>query len=141
MMSFGKEFSLESKKLWKIAGPAIFTCLCQYSVEAITQTFAGLVSEIDLAAFAIANNVIGGFAYGIMVSVFRFTIFFFFFWFEIMLKISFSIFPWFWLLSIILIVFVPWILYTGKKWISDRDCKHVHWSQTLFVFCSYFKWS
>lgn len=65
---FVREFGQESKKLWKIAGPAIFTALCQYSLGALTQTFAGLVSEIDLAAVAVENSVIAGLAYGVMVS-------------------------------------------------------------------------
>lgn len=65
---FVKEFGYESKKLWKIAGPAIFTAICQYSLGALTQTFAGLVSEMDLAAVAVENSVIAGLAYGVMVS-------------------------------------------------------------------------
>lgn len=65
---FVREFGQESKKLWKLAGPAIFTALCQYSLGALTQTFAGLVSEIDLAAVAVENSVIAGLAYGVMVS-------------------------------------------------------------------------
>ncbi|KAK6160254.1 hypothetical protein DH2020_003635 [Rehmannia glutinosa] len=38
---FIKAFNVESKKLWYLAGPAIFTSVCQYSLGAITQTFAG----------------------------------------------------------------------------------------------------
>lgn len=65
---FVKRFGYESKNLWKIAGPAIFTAICQYSLGALTQTFAGLVSELDLAAVAVENSVIAGLAYGVMVS-------------------------------------------------------------------------
>ncbi|GLJ19444.1 hypothetical protein SUGI_0350970 [Cryptomeria japonica] len=59
----------ESKKLWYLAGPAIFTSLCQYSLAAITQTFVGHVGDIELAAFSIANSVISGLSYGIMLGM------------------------------------------------------------------------
>lgn len=66
-LHFSKVFTAESKKLWYLAGPAIFTSVCQYSLGAITQTFAGHVSTLDLAAFSIENSVIGGLSLGIMV--------------------------------------------------------------------------
>lgn len=64
---FFRNFSVESKKLWYLAGPAIFTSICQYSLGAITQVFIGRVGTLDLAAFAIENSVIAGFSFGIMV--------------------------------------------------------------------------
>ena len=66
---FFYQFGVESKKLWYLAGPAIFTSVCQYSLGAITQTFAGHVGTLDLAAFSIENSVIAGFSLGIMVSL------------------------------------------------------------------------
>ncbi|OVA18626.1 Multi antimicrobial extrusion protein [Macleaya cordata] len=60
---------LESKKLWKIAGPAIFTAICQYSIGAITQTFIGHVGALELASVSIANSVVTGFAFGIMYGL------------------------------------------------------------------------
>lgn len=65
---FFREFMVESRKLWYLAGPAIFTSICQYSLGAITQTFAGQLSTIDLAAFSVENSVIAGFSFGVMVS-------------------------------------------------------------------------
>ena len=65
---FVEEFGYESKKLWRIAGPAIFTAICQYSLGALTQTFAGHVSELDLAAVSVENSVIAGLAFGVMVN-------------------------------------------------------------------------
>ncbi|KAF8377464.1 hypothetical protein HHK36_030842 [Tetracentron sinense] len=59
---------LESKKLWKIAGPAIFTAICQYSLGAITQIFAGHLGTVELAAVSIENSVIAGFAFGVMLA-------------------------------------------------------------------------
>jgi MATE family multidrug resistance protein len=62
-----KEFGHESKRLWKLAGPAIFTSICQYSLGALTQTFAGFVGEVELAAVSVENSVIAGLAFGVMV--------------------------------------------------------------------------
>ncbi|XP_020235445.1 protein DETOXIFICATION 33 [Cajanus cajan] len=64
-----ERFGFESKKLWKIAGPAILTSLCQYSLGALTQTFTGLVGELDLAAVAVENSVVAGLAFGIMLGM------------------------------------------------------------------------
>lgn len=68
-LGFGKEFRIESRKLWKIAGPAIFTALCQYSLGAITQTFVGQVGEIELAAVSVENSVVAGLAFGVMLGM------------------------------------------------------------------------
>ncbi|KAF5955668.1 hypothetical protein HYC85_008524 [Camellia sinensis] len=68
-LSFLKQFRVESKKLWHLAGPAILTALCQYSLGALTQTFAGLVSEINLAAVSVENSVIAGLAFGVMLGM------------------------------------------------------------------------
>ncbi|KAI9199977.1 hypothetical protein LWI28_000983 [Acer negundo] len=68
-VSVVKEFGYESKRLWKIAGPAIFTAICQYSLGALTQTFAGLVGELELAAVSVENSVIAGLAFGIMLGM------------------------------------------------------------------------
>ena len=65
---FTRAFLVESKKLWFLAGPAIFTSICQYSLGAITQTFAGHVGTLQLAAVSIENSVIAGFSFGVMVS-------------------------------------------------------------------------
>nr|GEZ35565.1 multi antimicrobial extrusion protein [Tanacetum cinerariifolium] len=63
---FFTQFGIESKKLWYLAGPAIFTSVCRYSLGAVTQTFAGHVGTLDLAAFSVENSVIAGFSLGIM---------------------------------------------------------------------------
>ncbi|KAL6983746.1 Protein DETOXIFICATION 31 [Sarracenia purpurea var. burkii] len=66
---FFREFGVESRKLWYLAGPAIFTSLCQYSLGAITQTFAGHVGTLELAAVSIENSVIAGFSFGVMLGM------------------------------------------------------------------------
>ncbi|KAL0414363.1 UNVERIFIED_CONTAM: protein DETOXIFICATION 31 [Sesamum radiatum] len=67
--SFMTAFKAESSKLWYLAGPAIFTSIFQYSIGAITQTFAGHVGTIDLAAFSVVNNFFAGFCFGIMMGM------------------------------------------------------------------------
>ncbi|KAK4358271.1 hypothetical protein RND71_023881 [Anisodus tanguticus] len=66
---FFREFTIESKKLWYLAGPAIFTSLCKYSLGAVTQTFAGHVGTLELAAVSIENSVIAGFSFGVMLGM------------------------------------------------------------------------
>ncbi|KAL6012422.1 Protein DETOXIFICATION 33 [Asimina triloba] len=67
--SLFKQATRESKKLWVIAAPAIFTSICQYSLGAITQTFAGHVGTLELAAVSVENSVIAGLAFGIMLGM------------------------------------------------------------------------
>ncbi|XP_009796678.1 protein DETOXIFICATION 29-like [Nicotiana sylvestris] len=67
--NFFREFSYESKKLWYLAGPAIFTSLCQYSLGAVTQLFAGHVGPIQLAAVSVENSVIMGIAEGVLLGM------------------------------------------------------------------------
>ncbi|XP_075485518.1 protein DETOXIFICATION 29-like [Primulina tabacum] len=66
---FFDEFRTESRKLWYLAAPAIFTCICQYSLGAITQTFAGHVGTLELASFSIENSVIAGLSFGVMLGM------------------------------------------------------------------------
>ncbi|PSS28522.1 Protein DETOXIFICATION like [Actinidia chinensis var. chinensis] len=66
---FFSKFKVESRKLWYLAGPAIFTSICQYSLGAITQTFAGHLGTLDLAAVSIENSVIAGFSFGVMLGM------------------------------------------------------------------------
>lgn len=58
---------IESKKLWHIVGPAIFSRVASYSMLVITQAFAGHLGDLELAAISIANNVIVGFDFGLLV--------------------------------------------------------------------------
>lgn len=68
---FFSAFKEESIKLWYLAGPAILTTIFQYSLGAITQTFAGHVGTLDLAAFSVENSVIAGLCFGVMVSYYH----------------------------------------------------------------------
>ncbi|XWS69065.1 hypothetical protein CRYUN_Cryun04dG0147600 [Craigia yunnanensis] len=66
---FCKQYWIESKKLWFLAGPAIFTTICQYSLGAITQVFSGQVGNLALAAVSVENSVIAGFSFGAMLGM------------------------------------------------------------------------
>lgn len=87
-LNFVQRFGFESKKLWKIAGPAIITALCQYSLGALTLTFAGQVGELDLAAVSVENSCVAGFAFGVMVVKLNF--FIFIFWLDCYYSIVFN---------------------------------------------------
>ncbi|XP_059657864.1 protein DETOXIFICATION 29-like isoform X2 [Cornus florida] len=69
VQDFIREFAVESKKLWYLAAPAIFTSICQYSLGAITQVLAGHVGTIELAAVSVENSVIAGFSLGMMLGM------------------------------------------------------------------------
>ncbi|OIW10599.1 hypothetical protein TanjilG_15971 [Lupinus angustifolius] len=60
---------IESKKLWHIVGPAIFSRIASYSMLVITQSFAGHLGDLELAAISIANNVIVGFDFGLLLGM------------------------------------------------------------------------
>ncbi|KAJ6739892.1 PROTEIN DETOXIFICATION [Salix purpurea] len=60
---------IESKKLWQIVGPAIFSRLTSYSMLVITQAFAGHLGDLELAGISIANNVIVGFDFGLLLGM------------------------------------------------------------------------
>lgn len=59
---------LESKKLWQVAAPSIFSRLAMFSVTVVTQSFAGHLSDLDLAAISIATTVIIAVTFGFMVT-------------------------------------------------------------------------
>nr|XP_010941348.1 protein DETOXIFICATION 33-like [Elaeis guineensis] len=66
---FVKEVVKENKRLWYLAGPAIFTSLAQYSLGATTQVFAGQLTTLALDAVSTENMVIAGLAFGLMLSM------------------------------------------------------------------------
>ncbi|WOL12485.1 protein DETOXIFICATION 27-like [Canna indica] len=60
---------IESKKLWRVVGPVIFCTVVAYSLNVITQAFAGHLGDSELASFSIANTVIVGFNYGLFLGM------------------------------------------------------------------------
>ncbi|KAL0648239.1 hypothetical protein Bca4012_046530 [Brassica carinata] len=64
-----RDILVETKKLWRIVGPAIFTRITTYLILVITQAFAGHLGELELAAISIVNNVIIGFNFGLLLGM------------------------------------------------------------------------
>ncbi|XP_013623773.1 PREDICTED: protein TRANSPARENT TESTA 12-like [Brassica oleracea var. oleracea] len=61
---------VETKKLWRIVGPAIFTRITTYLILIITQAFAGHLGELELAAISIVSNVvIVGYNFGLLLGM------------------------------------------------------------------------
>ncbi|CAN4092399.1 unnamed protein product [Withania somnifera] len=60
---------IESKKLWHIVGPAIFSRIATYTMNIITQGFAGHLGEVELAAISISNTVIVGLNFGLLLGM------------------------------------------------------------------------
>ncbi|KAF6166815.1 hypothetical protein GIB67_005691 [Kingdonia uniflora] len=60
---------VESKKLWHIVGPAIFSRIASFSMNVITQSFAGHIGDLEMASISIANGVIVGFNFGLLLGM------------------------------------------------------------------------
>ena len=61
-------FWTESRKLWQITAPSIFSRVAAATMNIVTQAFAGHLGEVELASISIANTVIVGFNFGLLVS-------------------------------------------------------------------------
>jgi MATE family multidrug resistance protein len=57
----------ESKKLWEIVGPSIFTRTATYGLNVVMQAFAGHLGDLELASVSFAFTVLAGFNYGLLV--------------------------------------------------------------------------
>ncbi|XP_040998981.1 protein DETOXIFICATION 27-like [Juglans microcarpa x Juglans regia] len=68
-LGIGPRIWIESKKLWYIAGPAIFSRVVNFSMSVITQAFAGHLGEVELAALSIGLSVILGFSFGFLLGM------------------------------------------------------------------------
>ncbi|KAJ4822027.1 Protein DETOXIFICATION 27 [Turnera subulata] len=60
---------IETQKLWQIVGPAILSRVAAFSMNIITQAFAGHLGDVELAAISIANTVIVGFNFGLLLGM------------------------------------------------------------------------
>lgn len=58
----------ENKKLWVVAGPAIFSRFSTFGVSLITQAFVGHIGSTELAAYSIIATVLLRFAISIQVT-------------------------------------------------------------------------
>ncbi|KAF3515085.1 hypothetical protein F2Q69_00000411 [Brassica cretica] len=51
------DIMVETKKLWRIVGPSIFTRITTYLILVITQAFAGHLGELELAAISLSSTM------------------------------------------------------------------------------------
>ncbi|XP_058079492.1 protein DETOXIFICATION 21-like isoform X2 [Magnolia sinica] len=65
----GRKICAESKKLWIVAGPAIFTRFSTFGVSVISQAFIGHIGSTELAAFALVSTVLLRFGNGILLGM------------------------------------------------------------------------
>ncbi|XP_024977241.1 protein DETOXIFICATION 27-like [Cynara cardunculus var. scolymus] len=63
------KFWIESKKLWYIVGPSIFSRIASFTMNVVTQAFAGHLGDIELAAITISTSVIVGFNFGLLLGM------------------------------------------------------------------------
>ena len=66
--SVGKRVWEESKKMWEVAGPAIFTRFSTFGIVVVSQSFIGHIGSNELAAYALVMTVLVRFANGVLVS-------------------------------------------------------------------------
>ena len=57
----------ESKSMWIVAAPAIFTRFSTFGLNVISQAFVGHIGPRELAAFALVFTVLIRFANGVLV--------------------------------------------------------------------------
>ena len=59
----------ESKKIWVVAGPAIFTRFSTFGTNVVSQAFIGHIGSTELAAYSLVFTVLVRFANGILVCL------------------------------------------------------------------------
>lgn len=60
---------IENKKMWAVAGPAIFTRFTNFGTSVISQAFVGHIGSTELAAYALVFTVFMRFANGILLGM------------------------------------------------------------------------
>ncbi|KAI4307443.1 hypothetical protein L6164_030632 [Bauhinia variegata] len=66
---FSNKLWIETKKLWFIVGPSIFSRVAAFTMNVVTQAFAGHLGDVQLASISIANTVIVGFNFGLLLGM------------------------------------------------------------------------
>ncbi|KAJ7971988.1 Protein DETOXIFICATION [Quillaja saponaria] len=68
-LSLKKKIWRENKKMWVVAGPAIFTRFSTFGINVISQAFIGHIGSTELAAYALVITVLIRFANGILLGM------------------------------------------------------------------------
>ncbi|KAI4328814.1 hypothetical protein L6164_021140 [Bauhinia variegata] len=61
--------SVETAKLWSIAGPIAFNIFCNYGINSFTNIFVGHMGDLELSAVAISLSVISNFSFGFLLGM------------------------------------------------------------------------
>ncbi|KAL5982327.1 hypothetical protein ACLOJK_016398 [Asimina triloba] len=67
--SLSERVKEESKKLWRVGGPAVFTRITTYSMNVVTLAFSGHIGDTELAAMSITNSIFIGFSFGLLLGM------------------------------------------------------------------------
>ncbi|KAL0453325.1 UNVERIFIED_CONTAM: protein DETOXIFICATION 21 [Sesamum latifolium] len=59
---------MENKKMWVVAGPAIFTRFSAFGINVISQAFIGHIGSTELAAYALVLTLLTRFANGLLLG-------------------------------------------------------------------------
>ncbi|KAL3643128.1 Protein DETOXIFICATION 23 [Castilleja foliolosa] len=59
----------ETKKMWVVVGPAIFTRFSTFGINVISQAFVGHIGATELAAYALVFTLLTTFANGLLLGV------------------------------------------------------------------------
>lgn len=68
-LSLMKRMWEESKLMWVVAGPAIFTRFSTFGIQIISQAFVGHIGSKELAAYSLVFTVLVRFVNGILVCL------------------------------------------------------------------------
>ncbi|XP_048424140.1 protein DETOXIFICATION 21-like isoform X2 [Pyrus x bretschneideri] len=68
-LSLKRRVWIETKKMWVVAGPAIFTRVATFGTNVISQAFIGHIGSAQLAAFSLVFTVLVRFANGILLGM------------------------------------------------------------------------
>ncbi|KAI3719374.1 hypothetical protein L6452_20271 [Arctium lappa] len=60
---------VESKKIWRVASPAVISKVFAFGILVVTQSFIGHISEIDLAGYALVQTLTVRFVNGILLGM------------------------------------------------------------------------
>ncbi|KAK0601281.1 hypothetical protein LWI29_022747 [Acer saccharum] len=60
---------IENKKMWIVAGPAIFTRFSTFGINLVSQAFVGHIGSVELAAFSLVFTVLLRFANGVLLGM------------------------------------------------------------------------
>ncbi|KAL0383355.1 UNVERIFIED_CONTAM: protein DETOXIFICATION 21 [Sesamum calycinum] len=67
--NFKRRIWVENKKMWVVAGPAMFTRFSTFGINVISQAFVGHIGSTELAAYALVFTLLTRFANGLLLGL------------------------------------------------------------------------